>query len=325
LPAAGLVTVSNTGGGTLQYSATAATDQGTWLTLLGGGAGSGTPSAPAALGFIADPTGLTSGLYKGQIKVQTTDLGAEAVVDVTLAVGQGGQLLTLSQSGLTFSTVAGSQPPPSQSFTVSSQTSGSLSWTVQQQTIVNPLPSSANWLSFITTSGFSIGGQTVTPVEVSVNSVGLPAGQYYGFLNILEPNAVNSPQSVLVVLNVTAAGGTTNIGFSTGGIILSGPAGSSTAQQQQISLFNPSNGPINYSSAVLTSSGVGWLSVSPASGQLLPGNGSISIAANLSALSPGSQTGTVSIAFDNGTVGVIQVAVIATSPTPGLGVRSSRQ
>jgi uncharacterized protein (TIGR03437 family) len=320
-PAQGQVTVSNTGGGTLQFSAKATSTPGTWLTLTGSGSGTATPSSPASLAFTADPTGLMPGIYTGQITVKAANPSAQAVVNVTLAVSQAAQSLTLSQSGLTFSAIAGGQTPPSQSFTVSSQGSGSLSWTPQAQTISNPLAPSANWLSIRSPARSSIGGQTGSAVEVSVNTVGLPAGQYYGSVNIDAPNAANNPQSVLVLLNVAAAGGAaTNVGFSTGGVILSGPAGSATPQQQQISLFNPSNNTINYSATISTANGVGWLSISPASGQLLPGSASLSIAANLSALSPGGQTGTVNFALDNGTSGVLQVAVIATSGPSGPGV-----
>ena len=191
-----------------------------------------------------------------------------------------------------------------------------MSWTAQPQTISNPLAPSVNWLSIAPASGLSIGGQTGWPVDVSVNPISLAAGQYYGSVNIDAPNSVNNPQSVVVLLNVSAAGGaTTNVGLSTGGVILSGPAGSTTPAQQQIGLFNPSNNTINYSATISTANGVGWLSISPISGPLLPGSASISIVANLTVLLAGVQTATVSIAFDNGTVNFIQVAVIATSPT----------
>ncbi len=324
-PAQGQVTVSNTGGGTLQFSAQATSTPGTWLTLTGSGSGSATPSTPASLAFTADPTGLIPGIYTGQITVQATSPAAQAVVNVMLTVSQGTQSLTLSQSGLIFSTIAGGQTPPSQSFMVLSQGSGSLSWTAQPQTISNPLAPSANWLGVASSSGVSVGGQTGSPVAVSVNPAGLPAGQYYGSVSIDAPNATNNPQSVVVLLNVGAAGGaTTNVGFSTGGMILSGPAGSATPQQQQISLFNPTNTAINYSATISTANGIGWLSISPASGQLLPGSTTISIAADLSSLSAGVQSGTVSFTFDNGTSGVFQVAVVATNGTSGYGASAAR-
>lgn len=157
-----------------------------------------------------------------------------------------------------------------------------------------------------------------------MNPAGLPPGQYYGSINVAARDAVNSSQSVSILLNVAAPGQTGAIvGFSTGGVILSGSAGSTAPQRQPINLFNPTNSTINYSTAASTSNGIAWLSASPASGPLLPGSSSLSITANLSALPPGVQTGTVTVAFDNGTVGIIQVAVIATSGTPGSSVAGS--
>jgi len=321
--ASGQVTVSNTGGGTLQFSAQATTNQGTWLTVAGSGSGSATPSTPASLSFTADPAGLTPGLYTGQITVQDANSTAQAVIDVTMAVTQATQSITLSQSGLTFSAVAGGQPPPSQPFTISSQGTGSLSWTAQPQTISNPGTATQNWLNITPTAGSSIAGQAGTPVQVSVNPAGLTAGQYYGSVDISAPNAVNNPQSVTVLLNVTPAGQTGgNAGVSTGGLIFSGPAGSTTPQQQQVSLLNSSGATIHYSTTVFTSSGAGWLSASPASGPVPPGSASISIAADLSALPPGVQIGTVRVGFDNGSVSVIQVAAIAASGTSGSGTTS---
>ena len=323
-PASGQVTVSNTGGGTLQFSAQATSNQGTWLRVAGSGSGSATPSTPASLSFTTDPTGLTPGLYTGQITVQDANSTAQAVIDVTMAVTQATQSITLSQSGLTFSAVAGGQPPPSQPFTISSQGTGSLSWTAQPQTISTAGAATPNWLNITPAAGSSIAGQAGSPVQVSVNPAGLPAGQYYGSVNIAAPNAVNNPQTVTVLLNVTPTGQTSaDAGVSTGGLIFSGPSGSTTPEQQQVSLLNPTSATIHYSTTVFTSSGAGWLSASPASGSVPPGgNASVSIAADLSALPPGVQTGTLSIGFDNGAVGVIQVTVIATSGTSGSGTTS---
>jgi hypothetical protein len=312
-PATGQLTVSNTGGGTLQFSAQAVSNQGTWLTLTGSASGQATLSAPGSIDFTTDPSGLAPGLYTGQINVQDENSTAHAVVNITLGVSQADQMFTLSQSALTYSAIGGGQMPPAQSFTVSNQGNESLSWTAQAQTLSNPLAPLANWLSISPAGGTSIVGQTGAPVEVFVTPLGLPAGQYYGSVTIRAPDAAIGPQSVLVLLNVTAVGDIgTSVRFSTGGVILSGPAGSTTPQMQQITFFNLSNKTMNYSATVSTSNGVRWLTVSPASGQALLGNTAILIEASLSALSPGVNTGTVSVGFDDGTVGVVQVVVVAT-------------
>jgi uncharacterized protein (TIGR03437 family) len=157
-------------------------------------------------------------------------------------------------------------------------------------------------------------------VAVSVNPVGLPPGQYYGSVNIDAPNAANNPQTLLVLLNVEAAGNSAaGIEFSSGSVMFSGPAGNTTPQQQQISLFNPTNNTIGYSATISAANGIGWLSLPSVTGQLLPGSTSIPITANLSALSQGLQTGTIDFTFDNGTASTVQAEVIATSVTSGAG------
>jgi uncharacterized protein (TIGR03437 family) len=322
LPTSGQITISNTGGGTLQYTAQAVSNPSNWLTISGGGSGSALPSAPASLGFTADPTGLPPGFYSGQITVQGANTTGQAVVNVTMAISQATQSLTLSQSALTFSTIAGGQTPPGQSFTLLCPGTGSLNWTAGVQTISNSPAAGATWLSVPSSTGSCVGGQAGSTVQVSVNPAGLPAGQYYGSININSPNAVNSPQTVTVLLNVTASDNSVvTTGLSSAGLIFAA-TGNKTAQQQ-VTLFNPSNSTLNYTTAVSTSNQAGWLSVSPSSGQALPGSNSISITANPSSLTPGTQTGTVSVGFDNQTVAVIQVTVIVPGAATASGASGS--
>jgi hypothetical protein len=312
-PFTGQVTISNTGGGTLTFTAAAASDQGTWLKLTGDCGGSATPSASSSCAFTADPTGLSAGLYSGHITFQDANFTKSAVVVVMLSVSQASQVLHLSQSALIFSaTMDGSTPPP-QSFTVSSLGSGSLIWTAQAQVIPNTLAPSANWLNVTSAAGSSIGGSSGSPVEISVNPIGLPPGPYYGTVSVDAPRAANSPGTVVVLLNVSAPNNTTSgVQVSSGGIILSGPAGSTTPAAQQIAFFNPSGNTMNYTTSVSTSNGIAWLSTYPSNGQLPPGSAYISLGANLSVLSPGVQTGSVTVVFDDGEKYVIQIIVIAT-------------
>jgi uncharacterized protein (TIGR03437 family) len=149
-------------------------------------------------------------------------------------------------------------------------------------------------------------------VAVSINQAGLSAGQYYGSVTVNAPNASNNPQSVLVLLNVAAGDSSANIAFSTGNVSFVVPPGTTTNQKQQISLFNPSSSTLGYSSTVSTSNGGSWLSLSPDSGQLLPGSTSIQIVVNPALLSAGVQTGTLTLGFDNGTAGTVQVTALAT-------------
>jgi hypothetical protein len=142
----------------------------------------------------------------------------------------------------------------------------------------------------------------------------LPTGQYYGIVNVDAPDAGNSPESVVVLLSVAAAGnGSHDIQFPSGGVILSGQAGSATIAAQQLPFFNLSNTTLNYTTSVSTLNGIPWLSVFPSSGQVPPGSAYISIAGILSVLPPGVQTGAVTVNFDDGTNYILQIAIIATS------------
>ena len=123
---------------------------------------------------------------------------------------------------------------------------------------------------------------------------------------------MNSPQSVSVLLTVQQSGTEgAGIVFSTGGLTLGGTAGTGTATGQ-VSLFNPSNVAGSFATTTSVSQGSGWLSVSPASGALVPGSNQLTVQADLSGLASGVYNGVVTVAFDDGTTGAVQVALIAT-------------
>ncbi len=303
-PVNGQVTVSNTGGGTLQF--TAASDQG-WLSLVTT-SGSATPSNPASLAFTANPAGLNPGLYTGHIAVSVSSPASQSVVTVLLTVTKAAQYIQLSQTGVAITAVSGGAAPKAQALTVANSGAGSLSWTAQAATL-----SGGSWLQVTPTSGASASGQPGTQVSISANATGLAAGQYYGSVNIVAPNAVNNPQTVSVVLSVVSSQASPGVTVSAGGVILTGVAGSATPAQQTVTAFNPSSAAIAYSAS--TFSGTGWLSVSPATGSVSPGANSIRIAANLSGLTAGVQTGTVRLAFGDGSTATIQVVALATGST----------
>jgi len=296
----GQITISNTGGGTVQFSATS--DQPGWLTV--GGGGSATSTAPGTLGFKVNPAGLAPGLYTGHILVTGNGSSGQAKVTVTLVVSGMSSSLELSQRGLNFTATSGGASPPAQSFTVSNSGGGTLNWKAQAQAI-----GGGSWLS-VTPDGVANGGQTGGVATVSVNPAGLAEGQYYGAIEIRAQGAVNSPQSVSVLLKVQKSGTKgAGIVFSTGGLLLGGTAGIVTGP---VGLFNPSNAAGSYATTTSVAQGSGWLSVSPASGTLAPGPNQLTVQADLTGLESGLYNGVVTVAFDDGTTGAIQVTLLAT-------------
>jgi uncharacterized protein (TIGR03437 family) len=310
--AAGQVTVSNAGGGTLAFTAQAVSDVGNWLNLTGTGAGTATPSAPAAVAFTVNPAGLNPAIYTGQITVTELVSGTQALMTVRLAISQPQtEAMALSQTGLTFTAIVNGPPAAAQSFAVINQGQGSMAWTTVAQTI----PNTPAWLQ--ATPGGSSAPGSPQAVMVSVDPTGLSAGQYYGSVNVSTSGATNTPQSVSVLLNVVPAA---NLEVSSTGVVLTGAAGNTTAASQNVTLVNPGGTPMSYETALFTQEGTNWLTVSPSNG-MLSQTGTLVIGANLAALAVGAHFGTVQV-FSAGAVQTIAVVLVVTGPS-GAGTTSS--
>ncbi|MGO9619516.1 MAG: putative Ig domain-containing protein [Bryobacteraceae bacterium] len=312
----GAVVLANSGGGTLNYG-TAASSDADWLTLSGSGSGTVTPSTPASIAFTVNAgAGLAPGLHAGQITV--TELGTQSsqVANVALLVNGSQATMLLSQTGMTFFAVQNaSVAVPAQSVSIFNLGAGTLSWSTQ----VQYLAANQSWLT-VTLSGSSSSG-TPGQATATVNPTGLAEGQYYALVNVVSAGAVNSPQSVSVLLNVVEAG---ELGsapqVSTSGVIAAAAAGSATAVTQAITVFSPAGANLNYSTSVYTADGGSWLSVTPVTGSLgAAGAGSISVQASAAAMSTGVYYGTLQVAFSEGTVQTIQVPLVATPGASGAG------
>ena len=309
----GQITVSNVGGGTLQFTSQASSAG--WLKITGSGGGSATRGSPATVSFTANPGSLAAGVYNGKIVVSDVNSPAQSSATVVLTITATGAQLQLSDSGLTLTAVTGGGVPQAQTTVVSNTGGGTLNWATQTSTA-----SGGNWLTVTPASGSVGGGQPGTKVSISANSTvlaGLAAGQYYGIVNFTASGAANSPQSVSVVLNVLSAQSNPGVSVSTGGLVLIGAAGSATPAQQNVGLYNATSAAVSYTTSVLTQNGASWLSATPASGNVNAGANTLQIAANLSALSAGVQTGTVSLGFGDGSTQTIQVLAIATGSAAG--------
>ena len=303
---AGSVLVSEAGGGSVNYNATASSDGG-WLTLTGGGSGTVTPSTQANVAFSIS-TNIPPGFHQGQITV--TGAGSPQVANIALLISAPQPIMQLSEAGLTFFVVAKSSAVTlSQSVTVSNLYTDALSWATKIQYTT----ATQGWLT-VTPSGTSSGGSPSDAV-FSVNPAGLPEGQYYATVSFTS-GAANSPQTVTVLLDIVGAGALgSSPQLSSSGMVLVGTAGSATPAAQSITLFSPSATDLNYTTSDFTSAGGNWLST-PAFGTLgVSGTAALSIQANTASLATGVNYGTVQIAFSDGTIQTVQVALVVTGGT----------
>lgn len=306
----GQIFVSNSGGGTLQFSATATSTPGGWFTLSSNG-GAAKPGAPSTLGFAVNPAGLSPGAYAGRITVTDTDSGAEATTDITLAVRRSAQSISLSQSGLTFAAVQNGPAPPTQSFTVKG--SGAVNWSASSGLIGT---AASNWLRIAPPSGSSDGA-----VAVSADPSGLAPGQYYGSVDVSAPGAVNSPQTVSVLLTVASnADPSPAPFFSTGALVFTARVADPAPAPRQISIFNPASSSDTFTASTSTADGASWLSVDASSGTLASGANGLHAIVSLTGLAAGVHTGTIVFAFGGGATASMQVVLIVTAlPSSAVG------
>src|SRR5579864_245079 len=115
----------NQGSQAASFSASASTRSGgNWLSTSAGG------SAPAfgqgPIQVTADPTGLPEGTYAGYVVV--TAGASQFNVSVVMTITGSQQIITLSQTGLTFRAVAGGGAPAPLSYGVQNGGAGTLSW-----------------------------------------------------------------------------------------------------------------------------------------------------------------------------------------------------
>jgi uncharacterized protein (TIGR03437 family) len=192
-PPAQSIAVSNSGTGTLNFTATASTLSGNWLT-----ASPTSGTAPAQVSIQANPTGLAPGTYSGL--VQFTGTGAvngSQAVEVTLTVSTAGPGPSISSNALVFVSTAGSVPP-SQTVTLSTSST-------QNQTAGTTISfSSGNgWFTATASAGTVTAAQPLAET-IAVNPAGLKTGVYLGSMDV-HITETNTDYPVEVLLVVRAA------------------------------------------------------------------------------------------------------------------------
>ncbi|MFN0100660.1 MAG: BACON domain-containing protein [Bryobacteraceae bacterium] len=175
-------------GPALNYSATATTSIGSWLSVSPASA-----ATPGAVTVSVNGSGLAAGTYSGTVTLTAAGASNSPLnIPVTLTVGPQ-QTLTVSPTTLTFSHQLGAAAPATQTVSLSS------SGTALNFTTAATTASGGAWLTATPASGTT--GATVT---IGVNPAGLAAGTYTGTVTITAPGASNSPQTVSVTLTIAA-------------------------------------------------------------------------------------------------------------------------
>ncbi len=177
-PAPKVVTVSNTGGGSLSWTASADAN---WINLSTSSGG-----APTQVVVTANSQGLASGYYQGSVHFVTQDAG-EAWLDVSLSIQLPAHIVA-SPLDMDFSSVFGRGAPEGQALTISNTSGGQMPWSVT---------CSPGWLECGPTSGNAPGQVWVQPDPAAMD-----IGQYAGTITIEADVADNSPVTIPVVYDI---------------------------------------------------------------------------------------------------------------------------
>ncbi|MDD4050360.1 MAG: choice-of-anchor D domain-containing protein, partial [candidate division Zixibacteria bacterium] len=269
-PPSQTLTITNTGAGTLNWTASKAA---AWLTLdptSGSGDGSVTVSV--------DITGLTAGTYTDTIIVTDPEAtnSPQRVPVVLFLTEPMKPSIFLSPTDFTFNAVAGAGVLDTQVMIISSVETGILHWTA---TNIDP------WLSLYPTSGTGDGAVTLT-----VDATGLAAGTYVDTIRVSDPNATNSPRSVQVTLIVTPAPQPV-ISVSPDLLEFTAVEGGSETFTKTFTISNIGTGVLHWYLGPQED----WLVPSPTNGT---GNGTVTVNVDITGLTPGVYVDTILVYDD---------------------------
>jgi uncharacterized protein (TIGR03437 family) len=299
------IVLTNPGSGSEGFTAAARTASGgNWLAVTPT-QGSVTPSAPVSLNVTADPTGLAPNTYTGTITITDPD-GGTITIAVTMTVSNSGQLIRLSQRGLTFLGVQGGGATPAQNIFVLNGGQGSFSFTAK--TIV--APGAPGWLTITPTSGTVTSGAAPPAITVSVTTAGLTAGDYYARVQVASDSADNSPQEATIVLSVLAGGTDPGPVVQPAGLVFTGVAGGGDPASQNVTVTNLTPGAISFGSGAATLDGGTYLLYQPTSLSLPTGSINVVVQPSFNGLSAGIYRGAITLVFSNGSIRTIGILIV---------------
>jgi len=289
-PASRTLSISNTGGGTLSWSAS---DNAGWLTLSPtSGTNSGTVSVSVNI------AGLNPGTHNAVVTVTGNASNSPRTVPVTLTI-TAGPAIGVTPAALSFTAMQGGSNPQSKNLTISNTGGGTLSWTASEND---------NWLSLNPTSGTNSG-----TVSVSVDIAGLGIGSHLGYITIAG-NATNSPRTVPVHLDIVAG---PMIGVSPTSLTFTGVVGAADPPDQYLTISNTGGGTLSWS---VSKNAANWLTLSPSSGT---DGGTVTVSVSTAGLAEGTYNATITVTgnADNSprtvpvTLTVTSGAIISVNPT----------
>jgi uncharacterized protein (TIGR03437 family) len=183
-PASQSLSISNSGSGTLAWTAAVSTSA-SWLSI-----DSSSGTAPSTVNASVSPGSLSAGTYTGSITITATGASnSPATVTVTLVVSAPAAVLVVTPTTLSFQFASGGAVPASQVLSISNGGGGTLTWVAS---------SNQYWAALSATSG-----SLPATVNLSLIPQNLAAGTYTATVTVAATVNGVSPVTVAVTLTVT--------------------------------------------------------------------------------------------------------------------------
>ena len=299
------LSLSNQGGGTLNFTATSS--GGDWLTVSPA-KGQLAAGANTTLNLTATPTGLAEGTYSTSLQI--SDGTKTTMIPVTLSIARAQAKLLVSQTGLAFTAVSGGGSPSSQTFGVLNEGSGELPFQTQVTTL-----SGGNWLKVNNGTGRIIRPlQDVSFVEVVPDTRNLLEGDYYAEIRVTAPGAV--PQIVTALVKVLPKGSNPGPEVRPTGLVFIGPPGAAPPSED-VRVSNLVSNATTYTSSSLTFDGGKWISHFPAAATIAPNEPRrIVVQSDFTGITAGVKRGALYLLFEDGTSRTVNILSIVPATAP---------
>ena len=330
-------TITNIGGGTLAWSASATTSMGgAWLSIApsSGNLSAGQPGSITVTVKLLQS--LTPGPYNGLITISATSgsgkpaAGSPQSIPITFIVQSPCSIGSIPLA-LNFTGVGGQSAPHPQpvSITASGACANALNWAASTSTL-----SGGPWLTALPASGrVSLSAPSSTKIAVSL--AGLHAGIYSGKVIITAIDSftrqkVSTPQPIDITLTVQPPC-TLQVPSSTGQAYSAEVGLNPSAQTFTIGVTGTCSANVTITPIATTDSGGNWLAVSPSSVPVTSGKtATFTVTVTSASLPAGSYKGTISLAAVDGsgivitgspqqltiTAGALSPPALTTGPGP---------
>ncbi len=300
------------GGGALTLSAIVVGNS-PWISAALSASQTG-PNAPVLLRVTINSQGLSVGSHHDIVRV--TYSGGTLDVPVSLFVANSGAILGVSLTGVRFPALQGAGSSEVQTVNVLDLggQGTSLNWTATVQ-------SGANWLNVTPATGTASPG---SPGKLSLSpgsaAATLPVGGSYALVQVAATGALNSPQFITAVLDVSPSTVSVTPELQPTGLFFTAVAGGAATATQPVAVYASSTTAVPFGFNATTSDGATWLvATSSTASASTPNPGQVLVSVNPAPLvAAGIYHGTVNVAM-NGALRGVSVTVVVTAGAGGKG------